>query len=124
MLRSVKLAILWVARTFGLFALARRLTAKRLRILCYHGASLRDEHEYEPVLFMRPAVFRRRMEILRRIGLPVVPLDQGAKMLANGGPRNGEVVITIDDGWKSTYTQFAPILKDFEFPATLYVTTF
>ncbi len=33
------------------------------------------------------------------------------------------MVITIDDGWSSTYTHMLPILEDLGLPATVYVTT-
>ena len=33
------------------------------------------------------------------------------------------VVITIDDGWSSTYTHMLPILETLGLPATVYVTT-
>ena len=76
---------LYVARGCGLFALARSLTANRLRILCYHGASLDDESEFEPMLFMRAATFPEdRLDRLLRTGHPVLPLWRGARTPPQG----------------------------------------
>lgn len=122
--RRVKVAILRVCRALGLFSIARGLTAGRWRILCYHGFSIGDQHEYAPILFMRAEVFRRRMRTLQRLGMPVVSLDEGLKQLRAGSIRGAPVSITIDDGWKTTITEAAPVLRDFGFPACVYATTY
>src|SRR3546814_18666388 len=75
MKRTVLLVILRVAKLTGLFALARLLTAGDLRILCYHGAALRDEHHFRPGLFMGKETFAARMALLARQGYPVIALD-------------------------------------------------
>jgi peptidoglycan/xylan/chitin deacetylase (PgdA/CDA1 family) len=116
-------AVLYLARLLGLFALAQFLTRKRLRILCYHGFSLGDEHEVLPHVFMRREVFARRMQILKRRGLPVIPLDDAVRKLQAGEINNAETVITFDDGWLSNLTVAAPILDQLDFPACVYVTT-
>src|SRR3546814_7760895 len=74
MKRTVLLVILRVAKLTGLFALARLLTAGDLRILCYHGAALRDEHHFRPGLFMGKETFAARMALLARQGYPVIGL--------------------------------------------------
>ena len=63
-------AALYLARGCGLFALARVLTAGRLRILCYHGVALDDEFEFQPMLFMRAATFADRLDRLMRPATP------------------------------------------------------
>ena len=62
MKRQLIRAFLHASRAMGLFRLARRLTADRLRILCYHGFSLDDEDGFRGSLFMTPAVFEQRNE--------------------------------------------------------------
>jgi len=76
--------LLHTARACGLFALARRLTARRLRILCYHGIALEDEAEFQPMLFMRAETFRSRLEQLSRSGYPVLPLGDALERLRRG----------------------------------------
>jgi len=123
-MRTIKLAGLKLCRGMGLFALARRLTRHRLRILCYHGFSVGDQHEYSPILFMRGETFRRRMDTLRRLGLRVVSMEEATQLLAENSVAHGEVAITIDDGWKTTHSIAAPILAGHRFPACVYVTTY
>lgn len=123
-MQYLKCAALYALKGIGAFHLARHLTCRQLRILCYHGFSVGDQHEFEPILFMRPQVFRRRMQLLRRRGFRVVSLRHGLALLRSGAVRNGEVVITIDDGWKSTLAGAAPALLENSLPATLYVTTY
>jgi Polysaccharide deacetylase len=119
-----KNAALYVLKGLGVFWLARRLTRHKLRILCYHGFSVGDQHEFAPILYMRKEVFRRRMRLLRRLKSRVVTLSHGIALLRSNAVHKGEVVITIDDGWKTTMTHGVPVLAEFSLPACLYVTTY
>jgi peptidoglycan/xylan/chitin deacetylase (PgdA/CDA1 family) len=116
--------ILRIAKFTGLFALARQLTAKDLRILCYHGAAVRDEHHFSPGLFMSGETFAARMDFLACHGYPVLSLDEAVRRLEVGTWPNAATVITIDDGWFGTYKVMAPILQKHGFPATLYVASY
>jgi peptidoglycan/xylan/chitin deacetylase (PgdA/CDA1 family) len=97
---------------------------KRLLVLCYHGVSLRDEHEWNPELFVTPAFLRRRFEILRDRGYSVLPLDEALARCANGTLPARSVVITFDDGLSDFAQLVAPLLGEFGYPATVYVTTY
>lgn len=120
---SLRLIALHVARSLGAFALAQRLTRNRLRILCYHGFSLADEHEVEPFMFMRRETFERRMQVLKRRRVPVIALHEAVEKLRAGAVQSAETVITFDDGWASNLTVGAPILEKFGYPACIYITT-
>jgi peptidoglycan/xylan/chitin deacetylase (PgdA/CDA1 family) len=117
-------AALHLARGCGLFALARTLTADRLRILCYHGVALDDEFEFQPMLFMRAATFADRLDRLLRTGYPVLPLDEALDRLRQGTLPRAAVVITIDDGWYGTLSEMAPALAHRGLAATLYLATY
>jgi peptidoglycan/xylan/chitin deacetylase (PgdA/CDA1 family) len=116
-------AALYSARLLGVFALAQLLTRRRLRILCYHGFSLVDEHEVMPHVFMRKGTFVRRMQILQRRSIPVIALDEALTRLKAGKVGKAETVITFDDGWASNVNVAAPVLEAMHFPACIYVTT-
>jgi peptidoglycan/xylan/chitin deacetylase (PgdA/CDA1 family) len=119
-LQSVLLNLL---RTVGGFSLARHLTRKRLRILCYHGFAIGDEFRVLPFMFMRRETFERRMQILKRRAFPVITLDAAVKRLQNGSIENAETVITMDDGWASNLAVGLPILEQYGYPVCIYVNT-
>jgi peptidoglycan/xylan/chitin deacetylase (PgdA/CDA1 family) len=120
----IRRLILTLLRFFGIFSLARWLSRGQLRILCYHGTSIGDQHEFEPLLFMRPEVFDRRLAAIRRQGWRVIDLETAVREFRAGIVRPNSLVLTIDDGWLSTYTGAAPILRKHQLPSTLYVTTY
>ncbi|PWG61695.1 hypothetical protein DEM34_15150 [Spiribacter halobius] len=104
--------------------LARRLTGRRLRILCYHGIALADEHRFRGGLFMHPDTFAERMRWLKAADYPVLPLGEALERLGAGTLPRGATVLTFDDGWKGTYRHAFPVLHELGFPATLYVTSY
>jgi peptidoglycan/xylan/chitin deacetylase (PgdA/CDA1 family) len=124
MTRALKRLLLYVLWVLGLFVLARYLTRKRLRILCYHGGSINDEHLFMPSLFMQQETFRRRVEQLAHSGYPVLSLGEALQCLANGTLPACATVITIDDGFYSTVRDFVEPLREHNFPATIYVTSY
>jgi peptidoglycan/xylan/chitin deacetylase (PgdA/CDA1 family) len=126
MLKTLKQATLGGLKKFGVFTLARhsRWRRSRLLILAYHGVSLEDEHLWNSALFMQPDYFRARMELLKRRRCAVLPLDEAIRRLyANDLPENC-VALTFDDGHYGFYKMARPVLKEFDFPATVYLTTF
>jgi peptidoglycan/xylan/chitin deacetylase (PgdA/CDA1 family) len=97
---------------------------KRLLILCYHGVSLHDEHEWDSDLFVTPEFLRRRFEILRDRGYAVLPLEEAVCRLRNGTLPRRSVVLTFDDGFHDYFKAAVPLLEEFGFPATNYVSTY
>ena len=122
MMSRLKRVLFHCIRLVGGFSIAQRITRKQLRILCYHGFSIADEHELAPYVFMRTETFARRMRILHQRGLTVISLDEAVERLRAGAITSGETVITFDDGWASDLLVM-PILEGYGFPACLYITT-
>src|SRR3984885_386253 len=122
MIGRLKRGLFHCIRLLGGFAIAQRITRTQLRILCYHGFSISDEHELAPYVFMRTETFARRMRILRKRGLTVISLDEAIQRLRAGAITNGETVITFDDGWASDLLVM-PILESYGFPSCVYITT-
>lgn len=114
------------AKAAGLFDVVQKSSwrRERLLILAYHGISIEDEHVWDPELFMTPGLFRQRMETLREWGCTVLPLGEALDRLYAGDLPPNSVVLTFDDGFYDFYQQALPILKEFNFPATLYLTTY
>lgn len=125
-LASIKRSVLLAGAKSGFFRamLKSGWRSRRLLILCYHGISLDDEHLWRPGLYMPATLFRRRMETLKRIGAAVLGIDEGLNRLYAGTLPKGSVAITFDDGNYDFYRAAMPILQEFGFPATAYLTTY
>jgi peptidoglycan/xylan/chitin deacetylase (PgdA/CDA1 family) len=119
-MRLVKIAVLYVLRAFGAFVLARWLTRRGLRILCWHGIAQDDEHRFRPSLFITPAALSSRLEWLKRKGFPIITLDDAVRDLEAGSLPPAATVLTFDDGWAS-WRNAAPIVRGY--PVTGYVMT-
>jgi peptidoglycan/xylan/chitin deacetylase (PgdA/CDA1 family) len=96
---------------------------RRLMILCYHGVSLEDEHEWNPTLYISPRTLARRLDALRRLGCTVLSLPEAVdRLYAENLPRRA-VVLTFDDGYYDFKAKALPLLEERGYPATVYVTT-
>lgn len=68
--------------------------------------------------------FEAQMRLIKEKGYRVITLDQLFDFMDfTGEVPEKSVVITIDDGWRSTYDIAFPILKKYGFPATLFIYT-
>jgi len=96
---------------------------QRLLILCYHGVSLADEHEWNPALYISPLTLARRLDALDRLGCTVLPLSEAVARLYDHNLPNRAVVLTFDDGYFDFKEKALPLLTERKYPATVYVTT-
>lgn len=90
----------------------------RLRVLTYHrfGALARDP------FCMTPRDFERQMACLAESGLAVTLEDTEEFLAGRRFVRDGAVLVTIDDGFRSARTAALPILKDYGIPAVAFIT--
>jgi peptidoglycan/xylan/chitin deacetylase (PgdA/CDA1 family) len=88
---------------------------KQIPILCYHQFSV-SKGTYS----ISPQLFEAQMKYLADNGYTVIPLQDVISSDAQKLP-DKPVVITIDDGYRSVYTTAYPILKKFNYPATLFI---
>jgi peptidoglycan/xylan/chitin deacetylase (PgdA/CDA1 family) len=123
--RAVKRAVLSASRGLGLMDAVRGSDwrRRRLMILCYHGVSLADEHEWSPTLYMRRETLEARLATLKRLHYPVVPLDAGLRAMREGTLPQGAVAITFDDGMYDFHEAAFPLLARYAMPATVYQAT-
>jgi peptidoglycan/xylan/chitin deacetylase (PgdA/CDA1 family) len=88
-------------------------------VLCYHIV----ESPQDPRMEVSREAFRQQMRYLAMTGYNVIPLRDlydyvmGKKASI---PKNA-VVITFDDGWRSTYTEVFPEMKRYGFPFTVFI---
>ncbi|MCI0336805.1 MAG: polysaccharide deacetylase family protein [Acidobacteria bacterium] len=126
MLKKMKQALLGGLKTLGVFNLVQnsKWRQERLLIIAYHGTSLDDEHLWNPELFMHPDYLRSRMRTIKELGYTILPLNESIQRLyANDLPARS-LALTFDDGLYDFYKQAYPILDEFKFPVTLYLTTY
>jgi peptidoglycan/xylan/chitin deacetylase (PgdA/CDA1 family) len=126
MLRTIRRAGLELLQNFGVSRVLAdsRWRKNRLLILCYHGIAQNDEHLWRPRLYMQPEVFRQRLELLKRNGCSVLPLGDALRRLRTGELPPQSVVITVDDGGYDFYAAAFPLIEAFQFPVTVYQTTY
>lgn len=121
---KIKTTILLISKYIGLFYLCKLIYRKRIRILCYHGFSIRNEEEFVPGLFIKPEIFSQRMQYLKDKAFNIISLDDAYNDVTKNNIKDNSVVITIDDGFYSTYSKALPVLKIHNFPSTLYLTSY
>lgn len=125
-LRSAKLLTLAVGKSIGAFQVLSRSDWRKnhLLILAYHGVSMDDEHLWNSDLYLSPEHFRSRMQALQDYGCNVLPLAEALQRRENGTLPKCSVVLTFDDGASDFYHQALPILREFGWPATVYLTSY
>lgn len=108
----------------GLFHLAKHLMRDKLQILCYHGLEMRDECQFRPKLFISKQAFSKRLKLISKFGFPVLPLSEAIDALQRKVLPKNALAITIDDGFYSVYNVAANMLRSYQYPATVYLTTY
>jgi peptidoglycan/xylan/chitin deacetylase (PgdA/CDA1 family) len=85
-------------------------------VLYYH---LIDDHLYGPYtsMFVSPKDFDQQMNYLKNNGYTVIPLAE----IENAGQYTKPVIITFDDGYEDNFTNAYPVLKEYNFPATVFL---
>ena len=114
------------ARGIGVLAFVRdsRWRRKRLLVLCYHGVAMDDEHEWDSALYITQGRLRQRLGALRDGGYHILPLAEATRRLYDGTLPPRSVAITFDDGAVDFERRALPVLREFNAPATLYLTTY
>lgn len=89
-------------------------------ILCYHRFG--DTGHIK--LTVPEKKFREQLQFLKDNDYRVIPMSDMYKFISGQEelPKKA-VIITIDDGYRSTYEIAYPVLKEFGFPATLFLYT-
>ncbi len=88
-------------------------------IMMYHSVSLEDE---SPMSTVSPKRFSKQMNFLKRNGYQVITLEdliEGTKTRKKF--QHKTVVITFDDGYQDNYRNAFPILKEYHFPAAIFL---
>ncbi|MDD1795377.1 polysaccharide deacetylase family protein [Enterovibrio sp. ZSDZ42] len=96
----------------------------KLIILCFHSMALKDEHQFWPGVFISKEKLHELLDYLERSHFNVISLDDAERHLNGEAHFKYPVVITVDDGWRSSITELLPTFQAYQFPSTVYVTTY
>jgi peptidoglycan/xylan/chitin deacetylase (PgdA/CDA1 family) len=88
-------------------------------ILTYHNFTEDEGSSYN----INIVEFEKQIDYLAAHNYSVISLSELLKGLRDSQLPPKPVVITIDDGFKSTFTLAYPILKKYDFPTTLFLYT-
>ncbi|MBI2313648.1 MAG: polysaccharide deacetylase family protein [Betaproteobacteria bacterium] len=98
---------------------ARERTSAGAPILLYHrfGATVTD------AMTVTTAVFESQLRRLQERGYTVIPLNRLVAWITGDIPAPGPraVAITADDGHRSQYTEFFPLVRRHRIPVTLFI---
>ncbi|MHB0970877.1 MAG: polysaccharide deacetylase family protein [Thermoanaerobaculia bacterium] len=110
---------LFLALCFAASLLHAADAPKRATILCYHIVESPSDTEFS----MSREAFRTQMEYLASSGYNVISLTELFEYVSgqNRSIPDNAVVVTVDDGWRSTYTRIYPEMKKLGLPFTVFV---
>ena len=94
----------------------------QVSILMYH-ALVEQAAPYLAPVHIERARFAEQMAWLAGSGLPVRPLAEALAVLRQPSTSGPIVALTFDDGYHSLYTHARPLLAQYGFAATLFLTT-
>jgi len=88
-------------------------------IMTYHNFTTEEGSSYK----INIVEFKKQMDYLAAHNYSVISLSELLASVRSGQLPPKPIVITIDDGYKSTFTLAYPVLKKYNFPATLFLYT-
>lgn len=126
MFRAIKKTALETLRGVGAFDAVSRSDWRRSRllVLCYHGISLEDEHEWNGGLYIPQSLFERRMRFLRENHYRILSLEEGLERVKRGDLPERSIAVTFDDGMYDFYEKAWPVVRRYDVPVTVYLTTY
>jgi len=114
--------ILFLATSFLIWAGHLWASGPHAAILMYH--SVGEALAPRSSLSITGEEFSRQMAFFKRNGYRVVPLRELVDKIRQGeevAPKT--IALTFDDGYADNYTLAFPVLKEYGFPATVFVIT-
>lgn len=112
---------------FIIFCFSAFSENKIINVLCYHQftkdtAEDTDNNEKSNPFSISAEKFEEHLKFLKDFGYNVISMKKYLDFLdgVDSIPDNS-VIITIDDGYRSVYNIAFPLLKKYNFPATVYI---
>ncbi|MGL4593410.1 MAG: polysaccharide deacetylase family protein [Thermoguttaceae bacterium] len=111
------------SRSSGFWNWRKRSVGNRLLVLCYHSV-ISDDAPNDPRtnIAVTRSQFERQMSILRRKWTPISLADIASCLEKSAPLPKNAIHVTFDDGFRNNLTLAAPILQQYEIPATVFLT--
>jgi len=103
--------------------LKRMLPYKSVPVLMYHQIAMPTVEQEALELAVSAGRFELQMIYLREQGFTSITLSEINKLDLEGGDLRKKLAITFDDGYLDNYDEAFPILKQYDFSATIFLTT-
>lgn len=98
--------------------IATEVPAKGIPVLMYHMVGPIKDND----AVIREDLFRAQMKFLKDKGYHPISLEQLYAYITKGSPVPVKaVVLTFDDGYPDTYSIVYPVMKEYNFPWTVFV---
>lgn len=122
---SITKKLISLAYNTGLIRLGRQFFANSLTVLNYHRIDELQNNldNFQPNISATPTSFDQQMSYLSRWFTVVSLQDVTNWILQNKPLPRYAALITFDDGYLDNYTNAFPILKKYNFPAVIYLTS-
>ncbi|NMB92555.1 MAG: polysaccharide deacetylase family protein [Parcubacteria group bacterium] len=118
-----KLLLQYCSNAFNYFFVKTKLyNPDGVRVLCYHNISL--DNAKEDIFTVSLEEFKKQMQFLYKERYSVFSMEEFLNIhdLNKKYPKKS-IVLTFDDGFKSFYNLVLPILRKYNYPATIFITT-
>ena len=100
------------------YTFEKGILKKPASILMYHSVG-----ENKAFFNVRPEDFKWQMNYLKEHNYNVISLRDFVDSKEKGNIPSRTVVITFDDGYEDNFSNAFRVLKDYNFPATIFLTT-
>jgi peptidoglycan/xylan/chitin deacetylase (PgdA/CDA1 family) len=110
-----------------LVALALVLLASSLTVRAEGGTPILVYHRFGPAvadgMTVRTTAFAQQLALVAQQGYAVVPLRMLVDHMRGEGPAlpDRSVIITVDDGHRSVFTEMLPVIRRHRVPVTLFI---
>lgn len=118
-MKKISLVLFIIVMFLGAFYFLWLSPKYTVPILIYHNIG------YEKgSFFVSPGNFTKQMEYIKKNGYEVITLDELVRSIKDKKLlKKNKLVITFDDGYKDNFQYAYPVLKNFGYPATIFLVT-
>ncbi len=92
------------------------------RVIYYHGIENKIIDPYIQAVHINKNSFKKHLLFIKK-KYEVISINEFYERFKNNSLKGKEIVITFDDGYRNNLTVAAPILQEFGFPFTVFLST-